>query len=479
MAEKSPPEISHEESAEFLEEKPMIIAGIAASQAIDSSAEVLDVEGCDITSLQEGRGFLNWEHLQKDNDKSVPGSEIVGKIVFAKKILSEDDCADPLQEHFWEQSKVPFVYIVGRLYNNQPGHTSSKHIAGIIRDAIQHHEDLVIGFSIEGSTLKREGNKLTQCVAKNCAVTLQPCNKTAKFVVVSDPYLKIDGDVVKKTETVPPLFSKLGHHSMVYGQDLLKMLAAGSTDAAPSMRVQGPALAIEGLARKESKRKLRKKLLSALQKWDGSTSVRDLLRAELPEVSDDFLDHFDRVVEDQQIKLKKSVPVDLIGLKNKLYDVQIQLKEKLNKSLDPKHFDSRVLVATSGDNYVGTVFDAGGTLIPLHGTIQDDCELVPVQDLQKSESKRKLVELLHEIGNPHQPRIALAEHYTYSKDGLDEDFVVSPTGAFLNGHKLSEEEVTRIKQHVKNKVAKLTAHHPDERIEKVKAELEPKTPAVL
>lgn len=311
MADKSDKKLEHIEHLENTEEKPMIIAGIAASQAIDSSAEVLDVEGCDITSLKEGKGYLNWEHLQKDNDKSVPGSEIVGKIIFAKKIFSEKDCEDALQEHFWEQAKTPFVYIVGRLFNAQPGHASSKHIAGIIRDAIQHKEDLVIGFSIEGSTLKRSGNKLTHCVAKNCAVTLQPCNKTAKFVVVSDPYLNIDGDVqIKKTE-LTPVFAKIGHHSMVYDQNLLKTLAAGSTDVAPSSSIQGSALQVEGLARKETKKKIRHKLLSALYKWDGSKSIRDLIRAEMPEVSDDFLDHFDKVVEQKQVKLKKAQSLSL------------------------------------------------------------------------------------------------------------------------------------------------------------------------
>jgi len=348
MADKSDKKLEHIEHLDNTDEKPMIIAGIAASQAIDSSAEVLDVEGCDITSLKEGKGYLNWEHLQKDNDKSVPGSEIVGKIIFAKKIFSAKDCEDELQEHFWGQAKTPFIYIVGRLFNAQPGHASSKHIAGIIRDAIQHKEDLVIGFSIEGSTLKRNGNKLTHCVAKNCAVTLQPCNKTAKFVVVSDPYLNIDGDVqIKKTE-LTPVFAKIGHHSMVYDQNLLKTLAAGSTDVAPSSSIQGPALQVEGLARKETKKKIRHKLLSALYKWDGSKNIRDLIRAEMPEVSEDFLDHFDKVVENKQVKLKKNNQSDASGeTKDRGVHVKIPINNifALNRwghPLNPERFDYQV-----------------------------------------------------------------------------------------------------------------------------------------
>ena len=44
----------------------MLIDGIFASEAIDSSGEILDVKGADITDFEDGKGVLNFEHRGDD-----------------------------------------------------------------------------------------------------------------------------------------------------------------------------------------------------------------------------------------------------------------------------------------------------------------------------------------------------------------------------------------------------------------------------
>ena len=71
---------------------PTYIDGIGASQNIDSSGEIVDIAGLDISSL-EVDGSLNWEHK-----KDFP-EQLVGKILKAKKIFSEKDCEDDRRCH--------------------------------------------------------------------------------------------------------------------------------------------------------------------------------------------------------------------------------------------------------------------------------------------------------------------------------------------------------------------------------------------
>ena len=73
----------------------MTIDGVFASEALDSSGEVLDVKGADISTMQEGNGFCNYEHNGADGKGN--GNEIVGKIVYVKKIFTPEDCEDERQ----------------------------------------------------------------------------------------------------------------------------------------------------------------------------------------------------------------------------------------------------------------------------------------------------------------------------------------------------------------------------------------------
>jgi hypothetical protein len=151
------------------------VDGIGASQNIDSSGEIVDIAGLDISSL-EYDGSLNWEHK-----KDVP-DQLVGKILKAKKIFSDKDCEDDRQKYFWEKCKVPYLYILGELFDDYTD--SARTVAGLFRydsDRRGKNERDVIGFSVEGAQLPgaKSGMTITRSIARKITITNFPCNKQA------------------------------------------------------------------------------------------------------------------------------------------------------------------------------------------------------------------------------------------------------------------------------------------------------------
>jgi len=163
----------------------MIIDGVAASEAIDSSGEILDVKGCDTSDFENGVGLLNYEH-RGDQAQGASGNDIVGKIIYSKKIYKKVDCEGKRQEAYWDHVKLPFIYIKARLYDGAE-HPGALALAAAIRDAVMHTEPILLRFSIEGTTLKKEGNRLLRTIGRKVALTFKPANKSAISGLISDP----------------------------------------------------------------------------------------------------------------------------------------------------------------------------------------------------------------------------------------------------------------------------------------------------
>lgn len=141
-----------------------------ATNALDSSGEILSIQGLDITDFIEGRATANWEHSNTSEDGAV------GRFIYAKKIFSEQDCETPRQLNFWKQLKHEFLYGIVELFDDE-GHPGAVSIAAMARYFIKRKEKIRIGMSIEGSTLDRDGHLLNRAVARKAAITLTPCNK--------------------------------------------------------------------------------------------------------------------------------------------------------------------------------------------------------------------------------------------------------------------------------------------------------------
>jgi hypothetical protein len=158
--------------------KPLgtMIHGIAASEHLDSSGERISIRGLDISSLPVD-GVFNWEHK---NDNSF---QIVGKILKAKKIFSEEDCEDEHELYFWQKAQAPYVYVMGELFDGM-GHKAAAEVAAMVRyDSASRKAGRpgknVINFSIEGSKLNKEGQEIQRSLGRKVTITTAACNKVA------------------------------------------------------------------------------------------------------------------------------------------------------------------------------------------------------------------------------------------------------------------------------------------------------------
>lgn len=299
----------------------MLLSGVLASEAFDSSGEVLDIKGMDLSILEEGRGIVNYEHHESEEDTTKQeekdhGAEVVGRILSVKKIFDEDDCSDDDQRRFWKLTKVPFVYGISRLYD-KAGHEGAKALAANIRDAVANEDPLILGWSIEGTTLKREGHKLASTIARAVALTSKPCNKTAVAGLLLDPnapegFSKNPNNTKIYLKNEDPLRQRLGGSEIEYSAEMLKAMSAGSYNAAPGTLTGGAALQVEDKTLKN--KTLKSMALAAKRDWNKMGKFRDHLKATLEkanlhDVSDEFLDHFSDLVEANHLRIKKSEEV--------------------------------------------------------------------------------------------------------------------------------------------------------------------------
>jgi hypothetical protein len=157
----------------------MFIHGIAASENIDSSGERISILGMDISSLAVD-GIFNWEH------KADQPGQIVGKVLKAKKIFSEQDCEDDVQLMFFQKCGVPYLYVMGELFDDYK--ESAKEVAGMFRYDADHKETndkSVMNFSIEGAKIEKQGMDILKSIARKVTLTALPCNKAAIAQMVS------------------------------------------------------------------------------------------------------------------------------------------------------------------------------------------------------------------------------------------------------------------------------------------------------
>lgn len=317
--------------------KAMIIDGIASAECPDSSFEILRLKGADISTLEGGKAPLSWEHksVEKDAPNHTP-LDVVGVITKAKKIFSEKDCENEREKKYWNSVKVPFLYIIGRLYD-AAGHPAAIALAAIIRDHVQNGEPPMVEFSVEGSTLSREGHELTETVLRLVTMTVKPCHKLATSGLLSDPgapegfdkspakegsVKDILAELAATYKSADGISHKVSSYSIQVDpevpSELAKTITAGGMGGAPGSLTGGAALQREEIG-------FRKRKLSAIAKaiardyrkehGDLREVVKAILdKAQMPDVSDEFLNHYTGLIDDIRLSLKKSEPLDKMAL---------------------------------------------------------------------------------------------------------------------------------------------------------------------
>lgn len=308
--------------------KSMILDGIAASEAIDSSGEILEIKGLDITSLQDGSSVLNYEH-RSDQSEGASANDIIGSIIFAKKIFGPKDCENDRELKYWNKVQLPFVYIQAELFDGE-GHPGAAAAAALIRYYQRRKLPILMRYSIEGSTLDRDPNNkniLKRAIARRVAATIKPCNRSCISGVLSDSQETPTKEVSKEAlaelirhedpnkiilssyegefePIVSDPFEKLkaaleGLHEV---NEFNKALSAGGYNAMPTSLTGGSALQVESFDEKKKKKYLQNQAMGAMRDWRGRGDIKKFLKHRMPDASESFIEHFANLVNDYQVK---------------------------------------------------------------------------------------------------------------------------------------------------------------------------------
>lgn len=194
----------------------MKISGIAAAENIDSAGEILSIEGLDISSIEDGSAFLNYEH-----QNTTPQNGCVGKILYGKKIFSEKDCETQDQLKWWNEAQVPYLYIIADLFDEE-GHTAAVDIAAMLKYDQKMEKagkigknglKRVVNFSVEGGKLKVDGSRILKSLARKVSVTILACNKVCQAAIYEEPEEGIqkpkEASEVQKSDKRPPTFAQI------------------------------------------------------------------------------------------------------------------------------------------------------------------------------------------------------------------------------------------------------------------------------
>jgi hypothetical protein len=201
--------------------------GVGSSQAIDTAGEIVDLAGIDASSLVGGA--LNWEH------KSDVPAQLVGKVLEYKKIFSEKDIENDRHQYYWDKTKTPFLYVMGRLFDDKK--ESSKECAAVFMDDREHPEERpMLGFSIEGSKVDKKGIIVTKSIARKITITNTNANKQCVAELVPGPEAKPSSDTnsIFKSEpshTIELLEKAETKHERGVHQPLASMSARGSKNS--------------------------------------------------------------------------------------------------------------------------------------------------------------------------------------------------------------------------------------------------------
>jgi len=492
--------------------KGMLIDGVFSSEAIDSSGEVVKLEGIDISSMEEGHGVANYEH--KGIDAGGFGREIVGRIIYVHKVFKASDCEDDRQRMFWKKVKEqPFLYGMVRLYD-AAGHTGAEALAAQIRDAVYHDDEITVRYSVEGTTLERDGNIIKTSIARKVALIIGPCNKTClsgvvkdtnapkgyqkedieKSELLSDPSSRSIGDAPEyQYNPIVSDFTKNPLIDLVQSLELLKSMTAGGGDAAPSTLTGGQALQREELGG-VYKNHIVDAIKDYKDPWDHGKFRKFLKarldKADLPEVSDSFLDYFMGIAKDYQIKKHQDINQEyitntsLVGQVHQLEGYLVELRKSIRDELEGYQVSLPEVYAVKmkvGNDYLPAgrfmvVQNAVHHLEDYHGILAAMIPEGPLGvDGQTGIEALKMVPEFsvteHQIPEPVANTVPgivgvvsnklqapqRAAVFEYIRPGMGQSHIVefSEHGAALDGEKLTDDELNLIVSNVESGLATL------------------------
>lgn len=358
------------------------IDGIAASQAIDTSGESIIIENLDISSLQEGTAELIYEH-KSPKDPGASPLDILGAITFAKKIFKESDCDNARERMYWKQIELPFLYIQAELFDNHPG---SEALAAIIRWYHKRKLPILMRYSIDGNTLKRNDknpNVLESCIARSVAITVRPCNQSCVSGVLEDDLEAHQDGKVEEVSKSGSFMSRLPgvecwfmpeigdpmqmikneQEFISETEELEKAVTAGGYDMAPTMLTGGSAQQKEDFAKGDAFKRKRavRQLQASVRDWDGKGSLKDHLEKTLQDVHPQFIQKFIESLD--SFHMKKAAEL------TSLLERAMGVEELVKGDVAPLSIGGALIQPNAG--MVGPVFDSHtASLVTPRGTFK-------------------------------------------------------------------------------------------------------------
>lgn len=476
----------------------LIFDGIAGSSAVDSTGEILNISGADCSDWEKGTMCFNWEH----SDSTQSADTLVGKVIYLKKIYSEKDCENDRQKMYWHKIEMPLIYVVGRLWDGS-GHAGAQAIAAIMRDCEANKEQQLCRLSVEGSTLLKEGNVLKESVIRKIAITIKPANKTANTNVLEDPNAPEGYDRKPVKEKVKDLLefedaSKADSEFQIYAklsgsnefgilseESLAKASIGGMSGAAPSTLTGGAALQREEFIKKPTSFA---KLMDLMEKYESpefdKSEFKAFAKNNLPTASDEFLDHFASIAEDYHVVKGKKIKKHITSFSLDALDLQLRkaVEEKTEKptppidtpevykmhvAMDGKHRQTgRFMIANNQLHHLENYHGIMENMLP-EGNF-DGKTIDTINKLRNSpyvSIERDSIPLTPKTTAPNHvpllPTTKIPAHrpsvFAYHRVGMDRNHVLEVTDGnhFLDGNKLSFEEMATVMQNIKNGAAKL------------------------
>ncbi len=113
--------------------KGLVIHGLATVETPDTSAEIVQVEGIDLTDMEENAIQMNVEHVSPDKGDNKGSLEcIIGHFIYLKKLYSLEDCENDDQRELFNKFELPCLYGIAELFTHE-GHVGALNAAAILR----------------------------------------------------------------------------------------------------------------------------------------------------------------------------------------------------------------------------------------------------------------------------------------------------------------------------------------------------------
>ena len=259
------------------------------------------------------------------------------------------------------------------LFRSQNKKPSAVEVASLFKDDAAHPEEQpIVGFSIEGSKLNKEGIKVTHSIARKLTITCIPANKTCIAQLIPEnqeensdnifkkmkDFFKSEEVLEKKDQEIPTSTNETNEDVKINKQKsgkkistsknetnehLEKALEAGSMMAAPGSLVGSAALGKEELEKRTKKvNNLKKsdwskKADEAYESWMDKGDFKKYMKERMPHLADGEVDAIGRI-----LALKKEMEKD--ESLSKMYSSYFQKSEIENLE---KGFKEGLLGATA------------------------------------------------------------------------------------------------------------------------------------